>query len=475
MAISHPFTTRLFHHKGVPFAVALAGALLTLWLARGINRNDEVWLDRRFQSQAQERIEPAARLLAGQAYPLNTMQWVLSAADVIDQSTLVRIVDPLRHGTHLRDIAWAPCIELGERAGFEREGGARRERPFAITEFDAERRLIPAAPREVYFPIAFGVPREAHLAAAGLDLFSLPEWRALINESITEGVPRASHHMPFALEPARKGAVAFVVPVYAARSAPTRSEARHARIRGVLVATLDVVSLFDATLASGSGLRVSLSDTTQGTRILHRWPSDDAGGADKNSSGWHNLPEYSRSLSLAGHSWIVRVEPDSGWLSAHATHRAAYFAAFGLILSLVSFFGVRILLRRGMRAEELERSHDEVTARLRESENRFRSAMAVMAEGLVVISSDSVCRFANRTAKEILRIPGQILQGRDMRQLPVAFLNVDGEEVASPLESDRFMSLLCRKRELRNSVAGLRFADGSVRWLKISTSPLRTG
>jgi diguanylate cyclase (GGDEF)-like protein/PAS domain S-box-containing protein len=484
MTIFPSLAIRSFCNTAIPYAVALAGALLTLWLAREVRLNDEAQLDRRFQREARERIEPAERLLARQAYPLDAIQRALSAADEIDAAALARIVEPLSQGTRLHGFAWAPRITAAQRAGFERGESARQDSPFAISEFNAERRLVPAAPREVYFPIAFGVPPGMHSSVAGLDLASLPELCPLIDESAAEGAARSSEggSLPFAPVPALGGMTVLIVPVHAAGPVPAHGDARRAAIRGVLVATLDVVALFDAAFSSGgSGLRVSLSDMArerQGTqeaqeaRLLRRWPPDDA---DEDPSGRHDSREYSRDFTLAGHSWNVRVEPDSSGFPAQATHWAAYLAVCGLLLSLVSFLGLRGLLKRSTRVEEIERTHSDMMARLRESENRFRSAMAVMAEGLMLVSPDSVCRFANRTAKEILQVQGQILQGRDMRQLPLQFLDVDGKEIPNPLENGRLMSLLCAKRELRNSIAGLRFDDGTVRWLEISTSPLHTG
>jgi len=117
----------------------------------------------------------------------------------------------------------------------------------------------------------------------------------------------------------------------------------------------------------------------------------------------------------------------------------------------------------------------DLMARLQESESRFRGAMAVMAEGLAVLSPDGVCFFANRAAECILGYPESGLQKLNARQLPVQFLDTEERPIPSPLEDTRAMLALCRDREIRNRVVGLRFADGAVRWLEVSTSPLRAG
>ncbi len=111
-------------------------------------------------------------------------------------------------------------------------------------------------------------------------------------------------------------------------------------------------------------------------------------------------------------------------------------------------------------------------ARLQESESRFRSAMAAMAEGLAVLSPEGVCFFANRAAENILGFPEDGLQRFNARQLSAQFLDTEQRPIPSPLEDAQLMLALCRERELREQVVGLRFADGALRWLEVSTSPL---
>ncbi len=114
----------------------------------------------------------------------------------------------------------------------------------------------------------------------------------------------------------------------------------------------------------------------------------------------------------------------------------------------------------------------DLMARLQESEGRFRSAMAVMAEGLAVLSPEGVCFFANRAAESILGYPENGLLRLNVRQLPLEFVDNEQRPIPNPLENTQIMLSLCRERELRNRVVGLRFPDGAVRWLEVSTSPL---
>ena len=114
----------------------------------------------------------------------------------------------------------------------------------------------------------------------------------------------------------------------------------------------------------------------------------------------------------------------------------------------------------------------DLMSQLQESENRFRSAMSAMAEGLAVLSPDGTCFFANRAAERILGYPENGLQSANVRQLPMQFLDIREQPIPNPLENSEIMLSLCRERELRNRVVGLRFPDGALRWLEVSTSPL---
>ena len=112
----------------------------------------------------------------------------------------------------------------------------------------------------------------------------------------------------------------------------------------------------------------------------------------------------------------------------------------------------------------------EVMTRLQESENRFRSAMGVMLEGLVIISPDGDYLFVNRSAQESI---GADLLGRKITDLGTEVLREDG----SPCPPDEYPSrrTLREGREVRDAVIGFRAQDGEMHWAEINTAPLHMG
>jgi len=107
---------------------------------------------------------------------------------------------------------------------------------------------------------------------------------------------------------------------------------------------------------------------------------------------------------------------------------------------------------------------------LQESESRFRGAMGVMLEGLVIISPDGEYLFANRSAQESI---GFDVLGKKVSDITHEVIRQDG----SPCPPDQYPSRVTLRDgcEIRDAVVGIRARDGEIRWTEINTAPLRIG
>ena len=590
-------SARQFLRKAMPYAVALLGLLTTGWLVREVAVSDRERLEQRFQREAQEQASAIIRPFADQLAIFEVLQRVFHTVSEIDEPTFGRILEPLSRQAGLRGFTWAPIVAAEERDEFERLGKKRWGESFAITGFDPEGKRVLQERQDRYVPVQFRLPLEGRRRVIGLDLYSLPSRRPLIDRAIEEGTPQSSGLVPSIGPPtAEASVVLFYAPVYRAGRIPMLREERRNTIAGMLTAAVHVGELLDVTMASNrSDLHVSLFDFDAPTRAIRRWSAE-----GREPSGKAVL-RLSRNFELAGHLWTVRVEADQAWLTANASGRENSVALVGALMTILLFFALRRLLGRSALADELESTHDTVVqrqraaedrasklamvveqnpatifitdlqgrieyvndmfvetsgytreeavgmpsivfaveadesavyremhaaimagqswrgelphrrrdgsigwervlvapvkdsegkitnymaikediselrglmSRLQESEGRFRSAMAAMAEGLAVLSQSGTCLFANRTAEQIFGYPENGLQRLNARQLPVRFLDSEEQAIPNPLEDPEIMQGLCSDRDLRNRVLGLRFPDGTLRWLEVSTSPL---
>ncbi len=112
----------------------------------------------------------------------------------------------------------------------------------------------------------------------------------------------------------------------------------------------------------------------------------------------------------------------------------------------------------------------ELMNRLLESESRFRAAMSVMIEGLTIIGPDGTYLYANRAAEEYLKCRVDELTGLRPEQCPVQRLREDG--TVCPRDEFPSRATLLEGREVRGFILGHRYADGSVRWFEVNSSPM---
>ena len=112
----------------------------------------------------------------------------------------------------------------------------------------------------------------------------------------------------------------------------------------------------------------------------------------------------------------------------------------------------------------------ETMTRLQESEDRFRSAMSVMLEGLVIISPDGKYLFVNPSAQALM---GADLTGGQIADIGVEVLREDGS--LCPPDEYPSRRTLRDGREIRDAVLGFRRSDGEVHWAEFNTALLHMG
>ena len=115
----------------------------------------------------------------------------------------------------------------------------------------------------------------------------------------------------------------------------------------------------------------------------------------------------------------------------------------------------------------------QVMTRLQESEHRFRTATSAMVEGLALIGPDGRFLFTNRAVEDFLGNPPGGLLGLRPEDIGIDRLHADGSPCA-PADYPVVYSLR-EGRELRHLVFGLRYTDGSVRWMEINSTLLPIG
>ncbi|HEX7636899.1 MAG TPA: PAS domain S-box protein, partial [Burkholderiaceae bacterium] len=109
------------------------------------------------------------------------------------------------------------------------------------------------------------------------------------------------------------------------------------------------------------------------------------------------------------------------------------------------------------------------TAALRGSEERYRSMVESLSEGVLIFDASGALQGANAAAERLLEMP--FAQLRRLRVQEWLALGPDGR--ALPTESLPASQVLSGGRPQRHTMLGMRVASGELKWLDINGEPLR--
>ncbi len=133
----------------------------------------------------------------------------------------------------------------------------------------------------------------------------------------------------------------------------------------------------------------------------------------------------------------------------------------------------RLLLSVGANQAAAVLQQQRAEAALRESEERYRSVIAAMQEGVVLLGADGCIRACNASAERILGLSAEQITGRTTLDPRWQAIHEDGS--AFPGEMNPVMVTLRTGRACSNVVMGVRKPTGELTWISINSQPLLRG
>jgi PAS domain S-box-containing protein len=193
----------------------------------------------------------------------------------------------------------------------------------------------------------------------------------------------------------------------------------------------------------------------------------------------HDFPDRSEE-------WAKRVHPDDleqvrDKLRAHFKGRDSLsWLEFRMRHKDGSYRWIRsraFVLRDGNgRVYRMAGSHEDITERknaeeaLRVSEERYRSVISAMQDGIVILDADGSIRECNAAAERILGLSAEQIMGRTPHDPRWRAIHEDGSSF--PGETHPPMVTLRTGQPCTNVVMGVHKPDGTLTWITVNAQPL---
>ncbi len=358
--------------------------------------------------------------------------------------------EPLTRNPAVRAWEWLPAVPAADRAQTEREARGDGQPGFAIWERDAQGQRVPAAEREVYYPVLHVTPLAGNAPALGFDAGSEPVRRAALLEAARTGLAAATDPINLVQNARQRNGMAVFQPVLQAGEPAT--------LRGFAVAVLQM----DAVML-GARDRASLHLTLS---LLHPGQPNEllASTCTAAPDGVAALA-VSRPVAAFGRVFLVAAYPHPAFLSGQSRSSAAIAVLRGLGLTAALTLLVGAPVRR---REELERLVGERTSQLRREEERLAATLRSIADG--VIESDAAGRVVglNPAAERLTGWTTTAAQGRPLTEVFRSTQPAVRPADESPVERARRASVFVDPSDTATLVS----MDGSERHIASASAPI---
>ena len=407
-AARYPFLRKLFHSRGLPFAVFLLGCLLSLgawWLVRReIARSDAARFDRvveRTTASIQERFASSAQILQG-------AQTLVRLKPDITVGQWTDFMDGMEPHLH-RGVVGIGYVQRIKRA--EIEALEARQRADIIKQFTVER----TGERDELYVVTHIAPLSRNSGAFGLDIGAGVTRKAAADEAMATGSMVLSRRIRLVRNDDSVPGFLLLLPVYAGPATdPGTPEARAAALRGWVYASLRtnlLLSSLPDIVSRQADLKIYQGNATDEEALLFDSQQGAISGdapAGRLAASMEHLFSVQTILPIHGQQWTVWVGARPDFLLRSNRVLPFLIAGGGLLLSLMASLLTWSLANSRARALALA---DRMTGDLRKAEVETRR-LAMIArhtsnavgladkEGLVVWINEGFTRIFGYTIEE---------------------------------------------------------------------------
>ncbi|MCL4190653.1 MAG: PAS domain S-box protein, partial [Thermoguttaceae bacterium] len=440
-----------------PALTAAVGLILTCfaaWLAQHEAHRNQADL---FRHLTESRTAMLAERLRDLGAGLEGLSRFWEGSDNVVAEEFRHYAEHLTRHQAVQAWEWIPAVPAADKERFEQEARAAGMNDFRIWQRDAAGNRVPAAGREVYYPVFRVMPEESNRAAIGFDLGSEPVRRVAIEEALRTGLTTASEPVTLVQEIGSQKAMLVCRPVFADVQCRT--------LRGVALAVLRLGDVLEA---------VAPSDLAEKELILARGDGSieslaRSGTAEHRLKG--KLTAHQPVLAF-GKTFIVAAHAKPQFLRMQPARAGAGVILAGLLLTAGLVVVVSVLLGGRQALEELVR---ERTTALRKSEEHIAATLRSIGDAVIACDREGTVASLNRAAETLTGWTTGEAAGRPLEEIFRVIHSQTRQTVENPVaralktganvEIAHHTALIAKdgtERQIADSCAPIRDPSGAV-------------
>lgn len=239
---------------GLPLVVLVCGVVLTLFGWRSALQLEEEAIRGRVGLEAEQRalaFRERLNLLQDSIYSVQAL--FHSSEGVSPEEFRIFAGSYLSRHPEVRTLTYEPRVPHAERAAFEARARASGLAGFSISDRDAHDELVPAAEREVYFPVFYAEPPAVRKIILGFDAGHGAVRRAAVERTQRTGAFSVTAPISLIKTGARRDGFLALLPIQ-----------RGDELQGLVIGAYRTMALIDASLAAFQPdvIQVDLYDVT---------------------------------------------------------------------------------------------------------------------------------------------------------------------------------------------------------------------
>lgn len=388
-------TGRLCIVRSLPLLILAGGSLLSFIGFFIITNHQKSNIQHEFEKEAFNHAAAMEKSIDDKLQKLNSIVHLYNSSILVDREEFSIFVEPFLESTAIGALVWAPRVIASQRESFEKKAVEDGLDNFKIFEQTNERKSVPTAQREEYFPVYYFSPgkniAQKYGTILGYDFMSMPDMVGSINYSRDTARPSISKKILLPTNNDKYGFLVFL-PVYKSPTITKTIQERRKNLQGFVVGFIKIKELIEESLEliSTRGVEIQLFDldADENKLFIYEYVPGESAESDISQKTSADLTNYKFQhediFTVADRKWLIKSSPTPALISLFTTaepwglliggHILAVICAAYLIVSEKRTAAIEGLVQ--LRTSELNtelNEHKLTEQALKSSETQFRT------------------------------------------------------------------------------------------------------